>query len=123
MAHWQIFCRPGLKCVLMAAFVLPLASCGGGGSGSSGGGSGALSWVAPSQRQDGAALQLSEIKSYRVYYGESTGVYSGQIDINDPTSTAEKLNGIPSGTYFVVMTTVDIDGRESVYSSEVEIKI
>ena len=80
---------------------------------------GLLNWTAPSEREDGTALALSEISGYRIYYGAVTGVYQEQIDVNDLTATQAELTGVPPGTYYVVVTTIDTDGRESAYSSEV----
>lgn len=106
--------------LLVCALVLPLAACSGGDGGTAGGTAGdtaALSWLAPSEREDSTALSLSEIVGYRIYYGVESGIYQDSIVINDPTATQAQLSGIPSGAYFVVMTTVDTAGRESSWSA------
>lgn len=83
-----------------------------------------LRWTAPEQREDGAALGLSAIAGYRIYYGVEPGAYSNQIDINDHTVTEYQWSGVLSGNYFVVMTTVDTVGRESAKSApEIEINL
>lgn len=109
--------------------LLPLMACngGGGGSGSPGsGGSGSpglnepyLSWLAPSEREDGTGLSLTEIAGYRVYYGENSGEYTNFIDIHDRTMVQMALASIPSGTYYVAVTAIDTEGRESALSSEI----
>jgi len=79
-----------------------------------------LSWSAPNEREDGSVLVLTEIAGFRIYYGLETGVYHGQIDIDEHTATQVQSPMLPSGKYFFVMTTIDTDGRESVFSHEVE---
>lgn len=106
-----------LSYLLALSLVFPLVGCSGGDGGSSSS-SPSLSWAAPSEREDGAALNLSEIGGYRIYYGTEAGVYSDSIDVNDPTATDFTVQGIlPAGDYFVVMTTIDYNGRESLWSA------
>ncbi len=76
-----------------------------------------LSWVAPVARTDETALALSEIASYSVYYGKYKGKYSDSLIINDGSTTAVTITDLPVGTYYLVVTTHDTDGRESEYSS------
>ena len=79
--------------------------------------------MAPSEREDGSGLSLSEIAGFRIYYGASSGDYSNTIEIDDHTATQAEMAGIPSGTYYVAVTVVDVDGRESSYSDEVVITV
>jgi len=76
-----------------------------------------VTWTAPSARADGTILSLSEIDGYRVYYGVLEGDYPNKIEVNDPVAQQAELAGIAAGIYFVVVTTVDVDGRESEFSS------
>jgi len=105
------------------ALILPLAACSGNSADSAGTGpdlnTPVLSWVAPSEREDGSGLSLSEIARFRVYYGTSSGDYSDTIDINDNAAVQMALVNIPSGTFFIAITAVDADGLESTYSTEV----
>ena len=82
-----------------------------------------IKWAPPTEREDGTPLDMAEISGYRIYYGTTTGDYPNQVDINDSTVVETVIEDIPSGTYFVVATTIDIDGRESVYSTEFQIQI
>jgi len=82
-------------------------------------GSLSLSWTAPVARADGTALSLSEIAGYTVYYGTSAGDYSNSIDVNGVSSTSVTITSLPVGTYYVVATTRDLNGRESLRSSMV----
>ena len=103
-----------LSYLLACGLFLPLVACSGGDGGATS--TSGISWVAPSEREDNAGLALSEIAGYRIYYGVEAGVYLDKIEINDPTATQAQLSGIPSGKYFVVMTTIDIEGLESLWS-------
>ena len=129
--HFYNFSRLGYLLALI--LVMPLVACSGGDAGLSSSGDGGLSsldsnvsnlsWVAPSEREDGTGLSPSEIAGFRIYYGVTPGDYSDAIDIDDHTATQAVLAGLPSGTYFVTVTTVDVDGRESLYSAEVVITV
>jgi len=66
---------------------------------------------------------LSAIAGYNVYYGTTQGQYSNSVAINDGTAAAYTFTGLPAGSYHSVVTAVDTDGRESLYSSEVTIII
>lgn len=111
-----------LKHVLIASAVVLLSACSGG-DGGLGGGSVALSWKAPVVREDGTDLPLIQIAGYRIYYGLEAGKYLRKIDINDRSATEGQLSNVPAGTYFVVMTAIDIDGVESVFSPEVKVTL
>jgi hypothetical protein len=75
-----------------------------------------LKWTAPVSRKDGSPLSLSDINGFKVYYGKSKGKYTHYIDVSNGTAQKVKVKDVPVGTYYVVMTTYDSDGRESGYS-------
>lgn len=121
----------------VAGLCLALTACGGGGSSSlaedtvadtpSGGtavagqqvGTASLSWRPPAERVDGENLPLTEIAGYRIYYGTSSGQYQYQVPaIDDAYTTTVTIEDLPVGTYYFVMTTVDVNGLESGYSGE-----
>jgi len=82
-------------------------------------GSFSLGWTAPATRSDGMPLSLADINGYRLYYGASTGIYPDVVEVSDGTATSATVTGVPLGINYVVMTTTDSGGRESVYSQEV----
>jgi hypothetical protein len=84
----------------------------------------ALSWTAPVAREDQSPISMAEISGYRIYYGTKTGDYSQSVEVNDAYTDVVTLdNLILSETYYVVVTTIDTDGRESVYSDEVVLSV
>jgi hypothetical protein len=78
-----------------------------------------LNWTAPVARADGTPLSLADIDGYRIHYGKSSGNYTSHVTLADGTAQRATLTGIPVGTYYMVMTTYDVDGRESGYSAQV----
>ena len=79
-----------------------------------------LEWTIPSEREDNTALSIEEIQSYRIFYSKTKGSYpsTDSILVNDGSSNQFRIPAqtIPSGKYFIVMTAIDTDGRESYYS-------
>jgi hypothetical protein len=78
-----------------------------------------VSWTAPVARADGTPISLADINGYHIYYGESSGSYPNSVDVADGAEVTWAVNDVPVGSYYVVMTTYDVDGRESAYSLEV----
>ena len=78
-----------------------------------------LRWSAPAQREDGSALSMAEIAGYRVYYGATQGSYTDEVVINTASTMNVTLSDLAAGTYYIVVTAVDVDGRESAFSREV----
>jgi hypothetical protein len=80
-------------------------------------GSATLSWVAPTQREDGSAL--TNLAGYRVRYGTAPGNYPNQVQISNPGITTYVVENLPPGTYYFVATAYDSNGRESEFSGVV----
>jgi hypothetical protein len=80
-------------------------------------GSATLSWVAPTQREDGSAL--TNLAGYRVRYGTSPGSYPNQVQISNPGITTVVVENLPAGTYYFVATAYDSNGQESQFSGVV----
>jgi hypothetical protein len=75
-----------------------------------------LSWKAPIKRADGTPLSLADIDGYRVHYGKTAGNYTSHVTLADGSAQQMILTDLPLGSYYLVMTTYDVDGRESGYS-------
>jgi len=67
---------------------------------------------------------LADIKGYKVYYGTETGVYTDSLDLTavsgNELDTECILTGLLDGvTYYCSPVTIDDDGNESAYATEV----
>jgi VCBS repeat-containing protein len=78
-----------------------------------------LSWVAPVEREDNEPISLSEIAGYKIYYGTTQGQYPNNVTINDGSAVDYTFQTFTAGTYYFVVTTIDTEGRESGFSTEV----
>ena len=138
MSCLHIYDFSRLKYLLSLVLIFSLVACAGGDGGVGGDGnlSGlisnpdgsiaalSLTWVAPSEREDNTGLSLSEIAGFRIYYGTETGNYQNQFEVNDGSADHAQIVDVPqSGAYYLVMTTIDTDGRESSYSSELVVTL
>ena len=122
MAFYRLTLFHFLKSQLVLVVLLQLAACNSG-SGEVSSELVKLNWIAPSEREDGTPLSLSEIAGYRIYYGSSTGAYPNLIEMMDGSAVEVNLNNLSPGLYYFVITTLDTDGRESAFSEEVMINI
>ncbi len=60
----------------------------------------------------------SDLKGYKVYYGQSSRDYTTSVDVGDVTTY--RIDGLSGGnTYYVSVTAYDNSGNESSYSEEV----
>jgi hypothetical protein len=139
-----------LLTVMVVMQLVACGGGGGGGSGASGSGSGtvsssstksgtssststtsgqssakttgslSLSWIAPVARADGTPLSLADIDGFHIYYGNKPGSYPYRVKVNDSTAQRATLKNLASGTYYIVMTTYDVHGRESSHSGMVK---
>ena len=75
-----------------------------------------LNWVAPTENVDGTPL--TDLAGYRIYYGDSSRAYLNSADVNDSGATSYALT-VPSGSYYVAMTALNLSGDESAYSNEI----
>ena len=83
---------------------------------------GFLNWTAPVAREDETPISMAEIAGYRIHYGTSQGSYTQTIDVNDAYIDEIALD-VSEGTYYLVITTIDVDGRESAFSEEVVLTV
>ncbi|WP_018716732.1 fibronectin type III domain-containing protein [Arhodomonas aquaeolei] len=121
---------------LVLGVSLFLTACGGGGGGGSSSSSDSppaapvtgdaaitISWQAPTEREDGSALSMSQLAGYRVYYGTSPGDYSQEVDISDPYQQSYTIEGLSSGSYYIALQAYDDSNRLSAMSDPVSVQI
>ena len=78
-------------------------------------GSVTLSWVAPTQNEDGTAL--TDLGGYKIYWGTTSGSYPNSVTINDANATSYVVENLSPGTYEFVATSFNTSGVESRYSA------
>ena len=76
-----------------------------------------LTWTEPDQREDNSVLLRADISHFIVRNAGDASI----VVPNIAGTLNEFIHDFPTGTHNVVMTTVDTDGRESVFSQIVTI--
>ena len=71
-----------------------------------------ITWTAPTEREDGTALPVTELDHDDVF---ADGALLMAVPGGDSTTQAS----LAPGEHCFAMKTVDVDGRESVFSNEV----
>ncbi len=76
-----------------------------------------LSWTAPTQNEDGSAL--NDLAAYKFYYGTSPGNYSNEVRVDSPGITSYVLENLtPATSYYIAATAINSSGVESRLSNE-----
>ena len=74
-----------------------------------------LSWTAPTQNEDGSALE--DLAGYKIYWGTTPGNYTNSATIDTVGTTTYVVENLSPGTYEFVATAYNASGVESRYSS------
>ncbi len=82
-----------------------------------------LSWVAPTEREDGSNLSVPEIAEYKISYRVAQTQDSNSITIADCYAVCSTFINLDAGIYHLSLTTIDTEGRESQPSEEVSIVV
>jgi hypothetical protein len=78
-------------------------------------GSATLSWAPPTHNSDGSPL--TNLTSYRVYYGTSSGNYPNSTTINNPGLSSFVIDQLTPATWYFVITALNSTGVESAHSN------
>lgn len=119
--------------LFFSVIAMMVTACGGGSpeiitgnsSGNTAGGSGntgtgttgsvTLQWSAPTTYADTTAASLSDIASYRLYYGPSATNTPNYVNIPDGSATQYTIT-LPSGTYYFRISAIDSNGYTGLMS-------
>ena len=74
-----------------------------------------LTWTPPTQNEDGTTL--TDLASYKIYYGLSQGSYPNEIPIDNPGLTTYVVDNLTPNTYYFVSTSINSSGIESALSN------
>jgi hypothetical protein len=78
-----------------------------------------LSWLPPVENEDGSAL--TDLAGYRIRYGQSSGNYETQINVDNVGLTTWIVDGLVPSTYFFTVTAYNAKGIESNFSNETKV--
>ena len=109
-----------IKLYILFVAITLLQACGGGGGGGGGGGDNiTLTWDAPTESQDGTALQPTELVQYKLYYGNTANsltnsvTFDGLANPNSYTIPKSAVSFVASNTYYLALTVINDSGIES----------
>ena len=75
-----------------------------------------VSWDIPTQRENGADLQLSELDGYHIIYQREGSSSPASVYIDSPTQSSEIIHDLEPGDYEFKITAIDTNGLVSEYS-------
>jgi hypothetical protein len=78
-------------------------------------GSVTLSWMPPTENDDGSAL--TDLAGYKIYWGTTSGTYTNSVSIDNSGITTYMIENLAPGTYEFVSTAFNAAGVESGYSN------
>ncbi len=71
-----------------------------------------LTWSPPSLNADGSAVGAS-ITGFRINYGDSPSTMTLSVRVDGGTSTSATITGLPAGTYYFTVSTLNAAGEVS----------
>lgn len=77
-----------------------------------------LTWTAPTQNTDGTPL--TDLAGFKVFYGATSGNYSVEFTINDPTVTTTIVTPLTPGLWFFATKAFNAIGTDSDFSNEAQ---
>lgn len=80
-----------------------------------------MSWQAPLTRENGVSLDMGELDSYIVRYGNTENVseMANEVVVEDGQVMEYEISGLGEGTWHFAIRTVDVNGLESAWSGVV----
>lgn len=81
-----------------------------------------LNWLKPTTNEDGSPL--TDLASYRIFYGTSSRNYASTINLADPNLLTYQVTELaPGNTYYFAIKSINSIGMESQYSGEVSLSL
>lgn len=80
-----------------------------------------LSWLPPTQNEDGTPL--TDLAGYRIRYGNSSGSYSTTVSLDNPGLATYVVEGLVPNRYYFVMSSYNRLGVESRPSAEAVVSL
>jgi hypothetical protein len=76
-----------------------------------------VTWLPATEREDGSPLL--NLAGHKIYWGTERGEYPNSVQLDNPGVTTYVIDNLVPATYYVVATTLDANGLESVFSARV----
>ncbi len=77
-----------------------------------------LSWLSPTEDEDGTGLLEGEITGFNIYYGTEIGHYTSSVYVEKSELNSFVLSSLPEGKYYFAMKSILDTGEESGFSDE-----
>ncbi len=61
---------------------------------------------------------VGALSGFRIYYGKTSGVYTGSILVSGGGATSGTVTGLGAGTWYFTVSAVDPAGNESTFGYE-----
>lgn len=100
----------GTASASLPAFAITVSAASSGTTGSA-----TLSWLPPTENEDGSAL--TNLAGYRIYYGTSAGALTTVITVSNPGVTRYVIENLSSGTWYFGIRAFTSSGAESAMSA------
>lgn len=78
-----------------------------------------LTWTIPTTREDGKALQMSELAGYEIYWTRASDSQTGVIKVGKAQATTQKFETFVPANYYFAMSAIDSKGLKSKLSTMV----
>jgi hypothetical protein len=82
-----------------------------------------ISWVPPSTRTNGSALQMSELTGYEVYWTRTSDNSKGTVRVSGGSTLSAPFDSYKIGTYYFAMSAIDTKGVKSPLSTMIQAKL
>ena len=79
--------------------------------GSAGSGTALLTWLPPTQREDGSPL--GDLSGYRIQYGMDPDWLDSSVYLGNPGLSSYLVEGLSGGRWYFTIRSIDSAGRES----------
>lgn len=76
-----------------------------------------ISWIIPNLREDGSALQTSELSHYEIHYSIESSGEIRSINIESGDATGYTFSSLSPDTYNIAIIAVDVNGLSSQMSA------
>jgi hypothetical protein len=79
-----------------------------------------LNWVIPSTRTNGAALPMSELAGYEVYWTRTSDKATGTVKVSGGGTKTAVFDAYTPSTYYFAVSAIDTKGAKSPLSTMVQ---